>query len=71
MGKKENGSNSHTHRIGLNFNSRIEFIKEKRLLCGIDKKKKSTRKITDTIIKHKHWAQIENDTIELKMDGGK
>lgn len=54
-------------RIGGKFNQEIEKIKQERLDRGIDKKKKSTRRLTDLIIKHTFWEDIKEDTIAIEM----
>lgn len=56
------------NRIGKDFNKEIENIKYERLLKGIDKKKKSTRMLTDLIIKHRDWKKIKEDTINLIIE---
>lgn len=53
-------------RVGDEFIGRLEYIKNKRLDNGADKTKKSTRALTNLIIKHESWGQIENDTIEFE-----
>lgn len=53
-----------TARIGEAFNKEIQEIKEARLKSGIDKKKKSTRRLTNLLIKHKHWPKIKGEAIE-------
>ena len=53
-------------RVGDEFIGRIEYIKNKRLDNGADKIKKSTRALTNLIIKHEAWGRIENDTIEFE-----
>lgn len=56
------------NRIGVDFNNEIEEIKEERLKLGIDKIKKSTRKLTNLIIKHRDWEYIKEDLIKLNLD---
>ncbi len=68
MAKKEKDNKNVTSRIGEKFSKEIEEIKEARLKSGIDKKKKSTRKITNVIIKHEDWEKIKKDTIELNKE---
>lgn len=58
-----------TQRIGNKFNAEIENIKDKRLRSGIDKKRRSTKQITDQLIKHADWEQMKEDTIEFKFKG--
>lgn len=52
-------------RIGEDFIGRIEYIKNKRLDNGRDKSKKSTRALTNLIVKHENWSEIEEDTINF------
>ncbi len=56
-----------TARIGENFSKEIEEIKDERLKRGIDKKRKSTRKLTNLIIKHNNWEKIKEDTILINL----
>lgn len=60
-----------TARIGEDFNKEIEEIKKERLDSGIDKKKRSTRRLTNLIVKHRDWKIIKEDTIKenLKDNG--
>ena len=69
MPKKQKNSKSHLTRIGEDFSKEIEDIKKKRLEFGIDKKRKSTRRLTNLIIKHDDWKKIKGDTILIKLDG--
>lgn len=57
-----------TARLGEKFSEEIEEIKEERLKSGIDEKKKSTRRLTNLIVKHSAWPIIKKDTIELKLE---
>ena len=57
-----------TARIGENFSKEIEEIKDERLARGIDKKRKSTRRLTDIMVKHKDFKKIKEDTINLKLE---
>lgn len=63
--------NNITSRIGEAFSKELEEIKEKRLESGIDKKRKSTRRLTNTIVKHRDWKKIKQDTIEVKLENEK
>lgn len=54
-------------RVGEEFVKRLEYIKNKRLDNKVDKFKRSTRALTNLIIKHENWQEIELDTI--KFDG--
>lgn len=58
-----------TKRIGVKFNKEIEEIKKDRLDSGIDKKRKSTRKLTNLIITHNSWPYIKEDLTKLKIEG--
>ena len=60
-------SKSKTTRIGEDFNREIEKIKKARIDLGLDKKKKSTRTLTNLLIKHDSWAKIKQDTIEINL----
>lgn len=60
-----------TARIGEDFNREIEEIKKERVNLGIDKKKKSTKTLTNLIIKHKGWNKIRKDTIEINLENKK
>ena len=60
-----------TQRIGEDFNKEIEEIKQARLESKIDKKKKSTRILTNLFVKHEGWGKIKKDTIELNFKNRK
>lgn len=60
-----------TSRIGEKFSEEIEEIKDKRLEEGIDKKRKSTRVLTNLIIKHRDWKKIKQDTIKENLENEK
>lgn len=55
-------------RVGVEFNKEIEFIKNKRLEIGKDKKKKSTKILTNIIIKHNFWKEMKKDIINIKIE---
>ncbi len=57
-----------TARIGELFNEELESIKNERLRNGMDKKKKSTKKLTNLIIRHDSWAQLKEDMINLSTE---
>lgn len=57
-----------TARIGENFSRELEEIKKERVDRGIDKKKKSTRRLTNLMVKHKHFKKIKEDTIEINLE---
>lgn len=61
--------NSVTARNGTNFSEELEDIKQERLDRGIDKKRKSTRRLTNLIVKHRDWGKIKADTIEVNLEG--
>lgn len=71
MAKKLNNSKNKLQRIGEDFNDEIEEIKNIRLENGMDKKRKSTRRLTNLIIKHQGWEKIKQDTIDIKLEGVK
>ncbi len=48
-----------TARIGLNFAEEMEEIKKERIKRGIDKKRKSTKRLTNLLTKHKAWKKIK------------
>lgn len=65
-------------RLGLVFHEKIEEVKDKRLLKTIKlktcKDRISTEKLTNLIVKHKLWPEIEEDIInateeEVKKHG--
>jgi hypothetical protein len=66
MTLKKNGS--FIERIGDQFNMELEKIKEKRMEIGIDKKKRSTRELTNLLIKHSNWSKIREDTIMFNFE---
>ena len=68
METKKKSNNNVTSRIGEKFSAEIEDIKKLRLKSGIDKKKKSTRQLTDLITHHKYWSAIKKDTCEIDLD---
>lgn len=58
-----------TARIGEDFNKELEEIKKERIDRGIDKKRKSTKRLTNLFTKHKAWGTIKEDTIKIKLEG--
>jgi len=58
-----------TARIGEDFSKELEEIKKERVDRGVDKKKKSTRKLTNLMVKHEHFQKIKEDTIEINLEG--
>ena len=71
MPEKIKDSENVTARIGEDFSREIELIKEERLSRRIDKKRKSTRKLTNLIVKHRDWKKIKEDTIEVNLENEK
>ena len=57
-----------TARIGEDFSKELEEIKKERVDRGIDKKKKSTRRLTNLMIKHKDFQKIKEDTIKINLE---
>ncbi len=57
-----------TARIGEDFSRELEDIKKERVDRGIDKKKKSTRRLTNLMVKHKDFQKIKEDTIEINLE---
>lgn len=57
-----------TARVGDDFNREIEEIKKARVDSGLDKKKKSTKILTNLIIKHRDWTKIKKDTIKINLE---
>lgn len=55
-------------RNGEVFSREIEDIKNKRLEFQIDKKRKSTRTLTNLLVKHTLWMKIKNDMINLNLE---
>jgi len=57
-----------TARIGEDFSRELEEIKKERVAQGVDKKKKSTRRLTNLMIKHKDFQKIKEDTIKINLE---
>ena len=57
-----------TARIGNNFSEELESIKKIRLEEKTDKKRKSTKRLTNLIVKHKRWKEIKKDLIEVNLE---
>jgi hypothetical protein len=57
-----------TARIGEDFSKELEEIKDERLARKIDKKRKSTRKLTNLIVKHRDFKKIREDTININLE---
>jgi len=60
-----------TARMGEDFSRELEDVKDERLKRGIDKKRKSTRRLTNLIVKHRDWKTIKEDTIEVNLENEK
>jgi hypothetical protein len=58
-----------TKRVGIEFDRELEEIKDARIESGVDKKRKSTRKLTNLIIKHNSWPYVREDLIKIKIEG--
>ena len=56
-------------RIGDKFLSELEEIKAERIKKGVDKKKRSIKKLTNLITRHRDWVKIKEDTIEINLGG--
>lgn len=67
MSEKLNDSKTCTARNGEDFAKEIEYIKNQRLELHIDKKRKSTRILTNLIIKHNFWPTIKAELIKLDL----
>lgn len=57
-----------TARIGEDFSKELEEIKDERISQGIDKKRKSTRRLTNLIVKHRDFKKIREDTIKINLE---
>lgn len=57
-----------TARIGEDFSKELEEIKDERIKLGIDKKRKSTRRLTNLIVKHRDFKKIREDTIKINLE---
>lgn len=66
--KEKKKTQSHAARLGNNFFKRIEEIKNARLKKGIDKERISTEKVTNLIIKHNSWSDVEKDIINATSE---
>ena len=60
---------NHTERIGVDFSLELKEIEDRREESGLDKKRRSTRELTNLIIKHVHWPVIKEEMIELNIGG--
>lgn len=68
MPEKKRNSENHTVRVGDNFHNEMEEIKESRIEKGIDKKKKSTRVLSNLLVRHKLWNKIKEEMIEVDLN---
>lgn len=59
-----------TARIGSDFSKELEFIKRERMRIGLDKARKSTKKLTNLLVKHRDWNKIKEDTIRYNFNNG-
>lgn len=64
---KNNGN--HTSRIGKEFNKQLDEIKMGRIYNKLDKTQKSTRVLTDLIVKHNSWGKIKDEIINYELGG--
>lgn len=55
-------------RMGLKFHHEIEAIKDARLINGTSRERVSTEKITNLIIRHKHWKGIFEDLVKASEE---
>lgn len=55
-------------RIGHKFSEKLEFIKDERLANRKSKERVSTEKLTNLIIKHPSWEDIEKDIINATSE---
>lgn len=60
-----------TARMGDKFSKELEEIKDERINRGIDKKRKSTRRLTNLLVEHRDWKTIKEDTIEVNLENDK
>lgn len=59
---------NHTARVGMDFTEELIEIQETRLNLGIDKKKKSIRRLTDLIPTHNLWSRIKADMLKINLE---
>ena len=67
MPERKKNSKNHTVRIGDNFFKEIDIIKKERLNLGNDKKRRSTRSLTNLIVRHDYWPEIRQAMINLNV----
>ena len=58
-----------TARIGKEFEREIEEIKLLRLKKGVDKKRTSTKILTNLLTKHDHWPEIKEALSKFDFRG--
>lgn len=68
MPKKVPKIGDHPTRVGLNFINEINEIQKQRLDLGVDKKKKSVRRLTNLLVRHKLWPKIKEEMIEVDLE---
>ena len=68
MPKKIPGAINHTARIGKDFSSELNDVIEERLKLGVDDKKKSIRRLTNLLVRHKLWPKIKKEMIEVNLE---
>ncbi len=66
MDKKK--TQSHAARLGTNFFNKVEKIKDARLRNGKSKERVSTEKVTNLIVKHRFWEEVEKDIINATQE---
>lgn len=62
------GKEDHTTRVGKEFIKEIEEVRKERLELKIDTKKKSTRRLTNLLVKHKLWPKIKAEMIQVDLE---
>lgn len=67
MLKEKISIKNHTARIGEKFSQEIDDIKSERLKLKKDKKKKSTRRLTNLLVRHNLWPKIKKEMIEINL----
>ena len=68
MPSKIKNSETVTARIGGDFDNELTEIKKERVNRKIDKKKKSTRRLTNLIVKHDDWPKMKEDLINKNLE---
>lgn len=65
---EKNQTRSHAARVGTKFFEKVEKIKDARLRNGKSRDRVSSEKITNLIIKHKLWPEVEKDIINATKE---